>query len=266
MNSGLSRAAWTLAVAASLASASAGSSTESVRVRHVEGLVHGFLGLRDDGGRTIARGDLTQNAQGSRVTSRLTFRFFDGSLYDETAVFSQQLTFRLVRDHLRQRGPSFPTPIDLSIDVAAQRVTVSYSHDGHEKRDNERMELPSDLANGLIPVLLKNVDRGAPPKAFSLVVATPEPQLITLEVASARSRPFSEAEPQEHVTEYTLRPHIGGLKGLIAPLVGKQPADAHVWILDGTAPAFLAAEQQFYPDGPVWRIELSVPPWPDRPR
>ena len=244
-----------------LAATPVGVAADSIRVRHAEGLVHGFLALRDEAGKTIARGDLIQNAQGSRVTSRLTFHFFDGSLYDETAVFSQKSSFRLVRDHLQQHGPSFPTPVDMSVDVSAQRVSVSYTDDGKEKTADKHMELPPDLANGLIPFLLKNVDRGAPPKALSMVVATPEPQLITLEIAAARPQPFSKDDQRERVTEYTLKPHIGGLKGFLAPIVGKQPPDAHVWILEGTAPAFLAAEQQFFPEGPVWRIELSVPQW-----
>ena len=252
-------AGWVAAVL--FMTASAGIRADSVRVRHVEGLVHGFLALRDEGGKTIARGDLIQNAQGARVTSRLTFHFLDGSLYDETAVFSQRASFRLVRDRLQQRGPSFPKTLDMSIDVAAQRVSVTYSDDGKEKTASKHMELPTDLANGLIPVLLKNVARAAPPKALPMVVATPEPRLITLEIAGARAQPFSKGDDHERVTEYTLKPHIGGIKGVLAPLVGKQPPDARVWILEGEAPAFLAAEQQFYPEGPLWRIELSVPPW-----
>jgi hypothetical protein len=254
-----SRVVWGLI--ALMVATSASAPPELVPVRHTEGLVHGFLVLRDEGGKDIARGDLIQNAQASRVTSRLTFHFFDGSLYDETALFSQRSSFRLIRDRLRQNGPSFPTPVDMSIDVAAQRVTVAYSDDGKNKTANKRMELPADLANGLIPVLLKNVDRDAPPKQLSMVVATPEPQLIALEITAARPEAFSKDDQQQRVTEYTLKPHIGGVKGFLAPLVGKQPADAHVWILEGTAPAFLAAEQQFFPQGPLWRIELSVPAW-----
>jgi len=49
---------------------------------------------------------------------------------------------------------------------------------------------------------------------------------------------------------------------LIAPLVGKQPPDSHVWILGGDAPAFVKAEQALYIGGPVWRIELASPSWP----
>src|SRR6478672_2069099 len=82
-------------------------SAEPVVVRHVEGLVHGFLSLRSPEGRLLANGDLIQNARGDRVTSRLVFHFKDGSLSDETAVFSQRGHFRLLSDHLVQKGPAF---------------------------------------------------------------------------------------------------------------------------------------------------------------
>ncbi len=39
---------------------------------------------------------------------------------------------------------------------------------------------------------------------------------------------------------------VGGIAGLIAPLVGKQPPDFHMLTLGGEAPAFLKAEQPFY--------------------
>ena len=61
------------------------ASADAIRVRHVEGLVHGFLVLRDAGGKAIARGELLQSARGAQVTSQLVFYFKDGSLYDETA-------------------------------------------------------------------------------------------------------------------------------------------------------------------------------------
>ena len=238
-----------------------GVRADSVRVRHVEGLVHGFLVLRDTAGKTIARGELLQSAHGGRVTSQLIFHFRDGSLYDETAEFSQRTSFRLIRDHLQQHGPAFPHAIDMTIAVASGRVTVKYTDDGKDKTSDKHMTLPADLANGLLPVLLKNVDRNAPPKELPMIVATPEPVLIKLDVESAQPEPFSKGDGRQRVTKYVLKPKIGGIKGLLAPLVGKQPENAHVWILEGAIPAFLAAEQQFYPEGPVWRIELSVPDW-----
>src|SRR6266481_4129189 len=50
---------------------------DAVPVRHAEGLVHGFLALRSPNGKPLADGQLTQDAKGDRVTSRLSFRFKD---------------------------------------------------------------------------------------------------------------------------------------------------------------------------------------------
>jgi hypothetical protein len=52
---------------------------------------------------------------------------------------------------------------------------------------------------------------------------------------------------------------LGGVAGVVAPLVGKQPPDSHVWILGGEVPAFLKAELPLYPNGPSCRIELASP-------
>jgi hypothetical protein len=96
-----------------------------------------------------------QNARGDRVSSRLTFRFTDGSLHDETAVFSQRGQFRLLTDHLVQKGPSFEHPLDMTIDRQKGQVVVKYREDGEDKVEQERMDLPPDLANGMIITLLR---------------------------------------------------------------------------------------------------------------
>src|SRR5207245_9582332 len=73
---------------------------EQVRVRQMEGLMHGFLALRTLDGKGLADGEMTQIAEGDRVTSRLIFRFKDGSVYHATAMFSQQCVFRVLSDCL----------------------------------------------------------------------------------------------------------------------------------------------------------------------
>src|SRR5437763_17217353 len=80
---------------------------DAVTVRHSEGLMHGFLILRTLEGKSLADGEMTQVARGDRVTDDLTFRFKDGSIYEDKTIFSQHGTFRLLSDHLVQRGPSF---------------------------------------------------------------------------------------------------------------------------------------------------------------
>jgi hypothetical protein len=169
-------------------------SAEPVAVRHVEGLVHGFLSLRSPDGSLLAHGDLIQDARGGRVTSRLVYRFKDGSLQDETAVFSQRGHFQLISDHLVQKGPAFERPLDMRIDRSTGHVVVRYKNEhGEEKVEDEQMDLPPDLANGLMITLLKNVRRDALPPSVSLVVATPKPRLVKVTMAAAGTEPFSVA-------------------------------------------------------------------------
>lgn len=239
---------------------------EPVPVRHVEGLVHGFLSLRTLDGTQVADGDLIQRAQGDRVTSRLVFRFKDGSLRDETSVFSQRGTFRLISNHLTQKGPSFPQPLEMIVECATGQVTVNYTDDGKAKVEKEKMELPSDLANGITLTLLKNVNPQAVPKELSMVVPTPKPRLVKLQLSTAAGEaPFSTGSLSRKATHFVVKVDIGGLAGLIAPLVGKQPEDSHVWVLGGEAPAFVKSEGPMFLGGPVWRIELVSPVWPKTP-
>jgi hypothetical protein len=236
---------------------------EAVAVVHTEGLVHGFLVLRDPEGARLAEGELLQVPHGGTISSELVFHFRDGSLHDETAVFSQRGHFRLVRYHLVQRGPAFHRrSMDMTVEVASGRVTVqSADANGREERFDEHMDLPDDLANGLISVLLKNVRPAAPPKKLSLVVATPKPRLVRLAISQGREA-LSLAGTRRQATQFVLKLEIGGLAGLVAPLVGKQPPDSHVWILRGRAPAFIRSTQPFFEGGPLWRIDLAAPTTP----
>jgi hypothetical protein len=236
---------------------------EPVMVRHTEGLVHGFLVLRTLDGAVLADGDLLQTARGTRVTSRLVFHFKDGSLHEETAVFSQRQQFRLLSDHLVQKGPSFPRPVDMRIDAVNGRVTVRSQDDhGQSTIESDQLSLPADLANGMILTVLKNAQPDAPPKSIGFVAATPKPQLVKLAISVAGEESFATGGTSRKAMHYVLKVDIGGIKGVVAPLVGKQPPDSHVWILGGEAPAFVRSEQPLYNGGPLWRIELTSPVWP----
>ncbi len=236
---------------------------ETVPVRHAEGLVHGFLSLRTLDGETLAVGDLIQSTKGNRVTSRLVFHFKDGSIHDETVVFSQRRTFRLVSDRLVQKGPSFPKPMDVSVDGRTGQVTVRYKDDdGKEKVISERVSLPPDTANGMLLALLKNIRPDAARTTVSMVAATPKPRLVKLIITPAGEEPFSIGSSPRKAMHYVVHVEIGGVAGVVAPLIGKQPEDSHVWILGGEAPAFLRAEGPLYQGGPSWRMDLLSPAWP----
>jgi hypothetical protein len=235
---------------------------EPVSVRYTEGIVHGFLALRSLDGKTLAEGDLIQTADGPLVTARVVFRFHDGSLQDETAVFSQRGQFRLVRDRLVQRGPAFPRALELTIDAAKGTATVTYADGKERKTETERFDPATDLANGMILTLLKNVRPAQPPKSFSYIAATPKPRLVKLVLQNAGQEPFSTVGSDRTATHFVLTVDVGGLTGVLAKLFGKQPPDSHVWILGGEAPAFVRSEQPFFVGGPLWRVELVSPTWP----
>ena len=239
---------------------------EPVAVRYTEGLVHGFLVLRTLEGKLLADGDLLQAARGDRVTTRLVFRFKDGSIHEETAVYTQRQRFQFVSGHLSQKGPAFPQPLEMSIDGSTGGVTVRYTNDhGEQKAESEHIDVPADLANGMILTLLKNVRPNALPKSISLIAATPKPRLVKLAITAAGQERFVTGGAVRTATHYVVKVEIGGVSGLIAPLIGKQPPDSHVWILGGEVPAFVKSEQPLYLGGPLWRIELASPVWPRTP-
>jgi hypothetical protein len=233
-----------------------------IAVRHSEGLVHGFLVLRAMDGTPLADGDLRQTVQGDRVTARLTFRFRDGSHHDETGVFPQRTSFRVLSDHLIQKGPSFPQPLDVMVDPGGGRVTVRYTDDGKQKVADERLDVPPDLANGMMSILLKNVGEELSEAKVTMLVATPKPRLVTLAVSRAGEDTFHLGGSTRKATHFIVKVELGGLSGVVAPLIGKQPPDSHVWILGGDVPAFLKSEGPLYNGGPIWRIELTSPEWP----
>ena len=116
---------------------------DQVGVRYAEGPLHGFLVLQTLEGKTLAAGDLIQNAAGDRVTTKLVLRFKDGSVHEETTEFSQRDKFQVVKYHLVQKGPAFKRPLETSIDFSSGQVTVRYTDDdGKQKEISERMELP----------------------------------------------------------------------------------------------------------------------------
>jgi len=231
----------------------------------MEGLVRGYLVLRDESGAVIADGDSTQITRRGQVVSRLIFHFKDGSVQDETSVFTQNGHFRLVSDRMVQKGPTFKHPIDMEIDAVSGLVTVVHTGDkGEQKTESEHMKLPPDLANGIVPVLLTNLSPEVQSVTESMVVASPKPMLIKLQIHVEGDDSFTAGSAGHKAARYNVHVDIGGIKGMIAPLIGKEPPDTHVWIAQGDCPSFVRAEGPGFAGGPIWRTELVSPSWPNR--
>jgi hypothetical protein len=242
----------------------AGTVSAQVPVVHTQGEIHGFLVLRTLDGDAIAAGELAQVNRGDRVTTHLTFRFKDGSVNEETTVFSQRGTFRLISDHLVQKGPTFKRPMDLLINGSSGQVTVRYTdNDGKEKVENQLLKLPPDIANGFLFSVLTNIKPDVPKTTVSIVVATPKPRIVKLVITPEGEDPFSIVGFSRKATRYVVKVEIGGAAGVVAPLVGKQPPDTHVWVVEGEAPVVIKSEGPMFDGGPVWRTELTNPVFPE---
>ena len=239
--------AWlgSLVLAAGLFLASGGAAAEAgpVAVRYHEGVTHGFLTLRSTAGDLVAEGDLLQVVRAEGVDSRLVFRFRDGSLYDETVVFSQSKVFTLLSYRLQQRGPSFPEEMEISVDRERDqgRYKVKSRRAGGEAETvTGEIDLPPDVYNGMFIMILKNLAKGAAETVLA-------------------------GERRVPVTHYVLKPKLGLLRGTVAALFGKTPPDYHGWIATADLPAFVAIDGPLYTGGPIWRFETVSPRGPARP-
>jgi hypothetical protein len=153
--------------------------------------------------------------------------------------------------------------MDVSIDAHTGQVTVRYQDgDGNEKTLSKHLDLPPDVSNGMVFTLLKDIAPSVPSTTLSMVIATPKPRVVKLLISAQGKDAFTVGFTRRTATHYVVKIQLGGIAGLVAPLVGKQPPDTNVWILEGEAPAFVRSEGPLFEGGPVWRIELASPVWP----
>jgi hypothetical protein len=231
-------------------------------VRHIQGYIHGFLVLKDLDDKILATGDLIQLPAGNRVTATLSLHFADGSLYEETSVFSQNRVYRLLTYKQVMKGPAFKMAETLSLDTSSGNVNLQYTDkDGKEKTVADKLSLPPDLSNGILSMLLTEAD----PKAettLSMVVSTPKPRIVQLKVSTANQDSYSVGGTGAKATHYVIKIDLGRVTGVAAKVVGKQPPPAEMWIASGNSPVFLKSEAQLFEEGPIWRIELASPVWP----
>lgn len=232
------------------------SNAEPIRVRHMQGSAHGFLEVTDLDGEQLAVGDVTQRVKGYEVTARMTLHFLDGSLDDDTTVFSQRDTFHLLSDHHVQKGPSFPKPIDVTIETPSQSVK---SRDENGMVKEEHLDMPPDTSNGLPPNLLMNMDPSSPLTTIAFVAPGSKARLVHLVIKKAGDANFTVGKQTRKAVDYSVHVDLGGVVGAVAPVIGKQPPDYHIWILPGADPAFIREEGPLYEGGPIRRIQQVSP-------
>ncbi|HYV98401.1 MAG TPA: hypothetical protein VE967_13150 [Gemmatimonadaceae bacterium] len=231
-----------------------------LRVRFREGVTHGFLELFDLQGRRIADGTQLQMQSDNTSESRLTFRFSDGSLYDERARYTQDGVFRLRKYHMIARGPAYSDDVEATFDESGTYDVTATSHKDNERHHwSGKLDLPPDVYNGMTVLVAKNLPPGTS-REIHMLAFTPKPMLIRVAYVPTGRDPLRLGGSSGSALHYTLKPKIGAIKSAVAHVIGESPPDAHMWIVTNDAPAFVRFQGPLGP-GPVWRIDLSAPRW-----
>ncbi len=152
----------------------------------------------------------------------------------------------------------------MSIDCGKKQVTIrSEGKDGKEEVNTSHLDLPPDLANGMVPVIVANISPQAQQTIVPMLVATPKPRMVRLVFSPQAEDAFSVAGASRQSLHFEIKIDLGGLAAMVAPVFGKQPPNAQIWIVGGEAPTFLKEQSQIYPEGPLVTISLTSPDWPD---
>jgi hypothetical protein len=153
---------------------------EPISVRHIQRPMRRFMVARS-AGKIIASGEFSQVVQGDEVTMRLTYKFVDGSIDDETTTYRQQGTFRLVRNHHIEKGPFFVKPVDFTVEAATDTATSrTADKNGKIHVESHHIDLPDDLANGFVGTLLLNLPQNAMPFRVGMLAPVSGGRLIQL--------------------------------------------------------------------------------------
>ena len=235
-----------------------------VSVRFAEGVSHGFLTLRTADAAQIATGDLLQFVRRGEVESRMVFIFKDGSVLDETVVFTQQRVFTMKSYRLLQKGPAFAEDTEISLERASgkYRVKTTARRDAGEEVLEGTLEMPADTYNGMVITVAKNLAKGAS-ATVHVVAFTPTARLVPVELAPAGEQKVMVGLLTKSATRYVFKAKPGPWISVLATVLGRMPPDSHAWILTEEVPAFVRFEGPLHPAGAVWRIELTSPRWRD---
>jgi hypothetical protein len=150
------------------------------------------------------------------------------------------------------------------IDARSGQVTVrSTGKDGKEEVKTDHIQLPPDLANGLVSTLIQNIRPETAETRVSILAAAPKLRIVTLSISPRGEETFSLAGASRKALHYEIRVDLGGVSGIVAPMIGKQPPNIQLWVIGGPAPSFLKSENPIYPEGPSVTIQLASPTWPE---
>jgi hypothetical protein len=229
---------------------------EQITVKHVQLPMHRFMVARSEAGQIIANVEFSQAVQSNQVTMHVIYRFVDGSIDDEETTYTQQGRFRLVRNHHIQKGPFFSKPVDFTVEAATGIVTSRTEKNGKVHVESKHINLPDDLANGFVGTLLLNVPHNTAPFRVGMLAPVVGGRLIRLLISPEEEQTVQLSGRSLKATVFRVHPELGGFVSVIARLLGLQPKDVMVWVLEGEEPAVAVVVGQLGGSGPVVSADL----------
>jgi hypothetical protein len=225
--------------------------------------MRGFVTVRSLDGKTIGYGEISQSADAGRVTSSMVYRFRDGSLDEETAVFSDQKAFNLISDHHVQRGPLFPHPFDLTTNAAGDTTNRVLGSDGKAKLESSHVDLPPGTAVlGMMCTLMANLDPATQSLKLPALTPTPKPRLVHFVITREGRGTLRIAGSHQTAAIFRIKTDLGGIAAVVAPLLDKQPDDTLAWVLEGESPLAVRAIGQLSEGGPMLDIQMAGATFP----
>ncbi len=148
----------------------------------------------------------------------------------------------------------------MTIDTANGQVTYHEEKEGRDELKTEAMDLPADLSNGMVPMVLQNFPRGTEEIKVGYIVTAPKPRLVKFAIHRDGQGTYK-AGTTRTATQYRIHIEIGGIAGAVAPVIGKEPPDLNAWVTSGEAPTFLKMRGILFLGGPEWTLQLMSPQW-----
>jgi hypothetical protein len=119
------------------------------------------------------------------------------------------------------------------------------------------MRLPDDLANGIVGTLLLNVPQNTAPFRVGMLAPVGGGRLIRLLISPEDEQTVYLAGQTFKAAVFRIHPELGGIVRLIARLLGLEPKDVMVWVLEGDEPAVAVIVGQLGGYGPVVSSDLE---------
>jgi hypothetical protein len=198
--------------------------------------------LSPDGKKTIGYVEYHQHRRGDVLEAIRVSRFTDGSSDEDHAEARVGKTLEAIRGRSIIRDVNGKTTVDLTIDVAAGRIT-GFSGLGDERKDyDEKDKIPLGTYWGpLMFIVVKNFEQNADGDrlVFHTIAPTPKPRSIDMELVREESTTLALPGSTFKVTRFALRPTVNWL---LDPIIQRIAPETKFFVIEGSPPALARFE------------------------